>query len=140
MLPLSLSHYELVGSTDEHLCLQVERQIYVYWLVGHFKREHLDRLTELVVGAPGFRQPYVSIAFTEGLSGYDADLRTVITHPGGLLLRKAMESIVVSDKPLERMVVRTMSLAGRAAGNPGGRLAAASTFEEALAMARATLA
>ena len=46
---------------------------------------------------------------------------------------------MVSEHPLERMVVQTMALAGRAAGNPGGALGAASSFEDALSRARAAL-
>ena len=62
-----------------------------------------------------------------------------MSDPGELRDRTAYEAVVVTPKPLERMIVRTMSLAGRAAGNPGGRLSAASTFAEGLARARDAL-
>jgi hypothetical protein len=135
-VPAWLSSYRVLGQVGEHLCLEIEPRIYVYWLVGHFRRSDLDGLSKFCADASGRGIPYVSISFTERLTRYDADLRTVMTAPGELVERRAAESIVVSNHPLERMVVHTMSLAGRAAGSPGGLLGAAATFEEALARAR----
>lgn len=122
------------------MCLHVEDQIYAYWLEGYFQRSHLDDLTRFVRNAPGFRRPYVSIAFTERIDGYDPDLRTVMTDPGALRAMAAHESIVVSERPLERMIVRTMAMAGRAVGDPGGKLSTATSFGEALRHARISLA
>lgn len=138
-VPTWLSSYRVVGQIGTHVCLEIEPCIFAYWLVGHFQRSDLDELTRFCTDACGLGVPYVSISFTQGLTRYDPDLRTVMTAPGDLAKRRAVESIVVSEHPLERMVVQTMSLAGRAAGNPGGRLGAAATFEDALARARVVI-
>lgn len=135
-----LAVHDVRGTTDGHSCLHVEDQIYVYWLEGYFKRSHLDDLTLFVRNTPGFRRPYVSIVFTDNIAGYDPDLRTVMTDPGALRAVAAHESVVVSERPLERMIIRTMSMAGRAVGDPGGKLSAASSFGEALRQARLSLA
>ena len=134
--PEYLEKYSRLGQIDGHMCFLIERRIYAFYVEGHFSRKHLDALVGFVRDSPGFTQPYVTIALSQDVAGYDSDLRTVMSDPGELREMKSMETIVVTDKPLNRMVVRTMALAGRAAGNPGGVLAAASTFEEALVRAR----
>lgn len=139
-VPSWLSEYAVLGTTHQHVCFHIEDQIYAYWIAGRLRRQNLDDLTELITGAPGWRKPYVSIAFAEDITGYDPDLRSVMTDPGDLATVAADLAIVVSERPLQRMVIRTMAIAARAAGYPGGRISAASTFEEALDDARAALA
>ena len=138
-IPSWLASYQALGTSGGHTVLHLEDQIYAYWLEGHFALKHLQEMTRLIASRPGWERLYVSLAFTELIDGYDADLRQVMSDPGELRDRTAYEAVVVTPKPLERMIVRTMSLAGRAAGNPGGRLSAASTFEEGLARARDAL-
>ncbi len=139
-LPEWLTPYQVLGRVGDHVLLHFEGLIYGYWLVGHFSRRDLEDLTRLISESPGYQRDYVALAFCTEVTGYDTDLRTVITDPGPLAERKAALAIVVSDRPLDRMVVRTMSLAGSVAGNPGGELAAVSTLEEGLARARQALA
>lgn len=138
-VPSWLASYQALGTSGKHTVLHLEDQIYAYWLVGHFAVQHLREMTQLIADSPGWRRLYVSLAFTEEIGDYDPDLRQIMRDPQDLRGRSAYEAIVVTPKPLERMIVRTMSLAGRAAGNPGGRLSAASTFEEGLERARTVL-
>ena len=138
-LPVWLAKYRVLGTAAQHSCLELDSRVVGYWLVGQFRRTDLDHLTRFSWDACA-RTHYVSVAFTERLTGYDSDLRTVMTEPGELRIRRAVESIVVTANPLERMIVNTMSLAGRAVGNPGGALSAASSLDEALGRAREVLA
>ena len=137
-LPPRLAEGRELGRVADHVCVEIERGIVGYWLVGHFARRDLDALTRLAWDSVDGGE-YVSIAFTERLERYDPDLRTVATEPGELRLRRAKAAIVLSAKPLERMVVQTMSLAGKAVGKPAGELVAEADLDAAIVRARALL-
>ena len=137
-LPEGLRGCRRIGDVGEHVVLKVEDRVYAMYLIGHFARSDLDGAYRLITTSPGWTRPWVLLSFSEQVTGYDRDLRSLMTDLGWLKDVSAVESIHVSESALDRMIVNTMSVAGRVAGTEA-KISAASSLPEALARARAAL-
>jgi len=128
----------VLGTHSEHTVLHMDERIYALHLVGHFSRADLEAMHDIITASPDRARPWGLVALSRDVESYDSDLREVMRDPGRLEGREAIETIVVTSHPIEKMVVNTMAVGARIVGAER-KLHACDTLDEALLRLRRTL-